>query len=180
MITLHYIKWEQNTFTRVVAVHLDWMVNNGNTFIKEYMWNCGSCSFIAIQIFPIWWKKILKLIFNFFQQVHSSVTIFFRILRFVLDELSDVLEECTTHVNAYDLELHPGKGSNICLVISKHSLIKEAHKQKGYPKEFFWKFTKLLIRNCEEIDQFILATLLRIILYVFFYLIVSQGHLVTC
>ena len=59
-------------------------------------------------------NKSLKLIFNFVQQVRWTVTIIFLILRFELDELSDVSKERTTHVNERETKLHPEIGSNIC------------------------------------------------------------------
>ena len=112
--TLRYIQWEQNTVTPLAAVHLDWLENNGNTFVNKYMWNCGSCSFIVIQILPHLRQNNLKVIINFVQQVRWSVTIICWFLHYVLDEISDVSEESATHVNACEPKLHPEIGSNIC------------------------------------------------------------------
>ena len=150
MITLRYIKWDKGTVTPVVAIHLDWLENIGNTFVNKYMWNCGSCLFIPIQnLTNLRQTKILKLIFNFVQQVRWSVTIFFWILRFVLDEPSDVSEERATHVNAHESEFHPEIGSDICQRNTRTLTYNKKRKIKKPPKAEI--FTEILPKGGREI-----------------------------
>ena len=52
MISLLYSKWDQNAFTPIAAVNYDSLYNNEIKLIEKYMWNCGSCMFIAIQKIP--------------------------------------------------------------------------------------------------------------------------------
>ena len=109
-------------------------------------------------------NKSLKLIFNFVQQVRWTVTIIFLILRFELDELSDVSKERANHVNACEPKVHPETGSNICQLNIRTLSYNKKPKTENTTKSrtFYWYFTKRWTRNCEEIDWFIVITLLRI------------------
>ena len=157
MITLRYIKWYQNTVTPLAAVHFDWLENNGNTFVNKYMWNCGSCLFIVIQILPHLRQTKLKWYFQIVRQVCWSIMISF--LNFLLCtgwRFRRFGKTSNSHVYERKPDLHPVVGSNTCPVISKHPHITRSgnsggeHNKKFVPEivpqvwgAFFKGFNKL-------------------------------------
>jgi len=116
MITLRYREWDQNTFTPVAVVNYDSLKNNENTLVNNYMWNCGSCMFIAIQnTTHLNRAKVWNEIFSAFSSFWISLCIFLKFSSFFWMIITSFLMNSNSHMNATEMELHLKIGSNICL-----------------------------------------------------------------